>query len=261
MPLVGSDGTEFHHPGWLSAREKYHLLRLERHGARQRHARWDRSGGTGKGRIGTNERKTYDAIARLQAKAARRRKDWHHQTSKLISDKYRLVAFEALPITQMTRSAKGSAEEPGRNVRAKAGLNRSILNEGWATLLDLVRYKMAENGGIVITVPASHTSLTCHLCGSTAPRQRKSQALFVCGNPECGWKGNADFNAANNVINRAVSGGLVPTPSSGTVDDARSGYEPEERPDSVSPVETEVPSKSDGPRKRENRLGQRTVVA
>ena len=256
IPLAGSDGTEFHHHDWLTPGEKRHLLCLERHGSRQRRARWERSGGKGNGNIGANERKTYDAIARMRAKAARRRKDWHHQTSKMISDNYNLAAFEELSIKNMTRSAKGTIEEPGRNVKAKTGLNRSILNEGWATHLDLTRYKMADNGGVVVTVPAPRTSLTCHVCGSTRPGQRKNQASFTCGDPECGWTGNADLNAARNVINRAVSGGLVPTPSSGTVDDARSGCEPEERPDSAAPVGTEAPLKSDGPGTRESRLSQ-----
>jgi putative transposase len=261
IPLAGSDGTEFHHPDWLTPGEKRHLLRLERKGARQRRARWERSGGKGKGKIGTNERKTYDAISRMWAKAAHRRKDWHHQTSRAIADNYQLAAFERLPIRHMTKSAKGSLKVPGRNVAAKSGLNRSILNEGWARLLDLTKYKVSDKGGIVVTVPAPHTSLTCHVCGSTTPGQRKNQALFICGDPECGWRGNADFNAANNITRRAVSGGLVPTPSAGTVVDARSGYEPEERPENASPAGTEAPSKSDGPGKRESRLGQRTVAA
>jgi transposase len=119
---------------------------------------------------------------------------------------------------------------------------------------------MADSGGTVVTVPAHHTSSTCHLCGSTIKGQRKNQALFVCGATNCAWSGNADFNAACNIINRAVSGGLVPTPSAGTVDDARSGYEPEKRPGPLSPVRTEAPLKPDEPRKRENRLGQRTVA-
>jgi len=261
IPLAGSDGTEFNHPDWLTPGEKRHLRYLERQSARERHARWDRSDGRGKGRIGANERKTYDAIASVQAKAARRRKDWLHQTSRKIADGYSVAVFEALQIKNMTKSAAGSVKAPGTNVAAKSGLNRVILNEGWGALLDLTRYKMADNGGAVVTVPAPFTSLTCHACWSTTPGQRKNQALFVCGDADCGWTGNADFNAACNILMGAVSGGLVPTLSAGIVDDARSRYELEERSDAMPPVGTEAPLKLDGPGKRENRLGQRTVAA
>lgn len=132
---------------------------------------------------------------------------------------------------------------------------------GTGTLLDLTRYKMGDNGGAAVTVPAPFTSLTCHVCGSTMPAQRKNQALFVCGNADCGWTGNADFNAACNTLMRAVSGGVVPTLSAGTVDDARSRYELEKRPDAMPSVGTEAPLMSGGPGKRENILSQRTVAA
>lgn len=260
VPLSGSDGTEFNHAEWLTPGEKRHLLYLERHGARQRHARWDRSGGQGKGKIGSNERKTYDAIACVRAKAARRRKDWHHQTSRQIADRYSVAVFEELQIKNMTKSAAGSMDAPGTNVAAKSGLNRVVLNEGWGTLLDLTRYKMSDNAGAVVTVPAPFTSLTCHVCGSTISGQRKNQALFACGNADCGWTGNADFNAACNILMRAVSGGLIPTLSAGTVDNARSRYELEERSNAMQSVGTEAPLKSGGPGKRENRLSQRTVA-
>ena len=100
-----------------------------------------------------------------------------------------------------------------------------------------------------------------YACGSTVKGQRKNQALFVCGNPECSYTGNADFNAACNIITSAVSRGLVPTSSSGIVDDACPGYEPGERPELRLPIGTEASLKSDGPRKQEHRLGQRTVAA
>ncbi len=78
----------------------------------------------------------------------------------------------------------------------------------------------------------------------------------MCGNADCGWTGNA----ACNILMRAVSSGLVPTLSAGTVDNARSRYELEKRPDVMPSVGTEAPLKSGGPRKRENRLSQRTVA-
>jgi putative transposase len=261
IPLAGSDGTTFDHPAWLSPGEQRHLLCLERQSARQRHARWARSGGQGRGAIGANERRTYEAIAQIRARAARRRRDWQHHTSRTIANTYRVAAFENLSIDAMTRSAQGTVDAPGKNVRQKSGLNRSILNEGWGTLFDLTSYKLIDNGGGTVTVPAAGTSTQCHVCGSTAKGQRKNQALFVCGNPDCGWSGNADFNAARNIINRAVSRGLVPTPSSGIVDAACLGYAPGKRPELQLPVGTEATLTSDGPRKQEKESGQRAVAA
>jgi hypothetical protein len=116
--------------------------------------------------------------------------------------------------------------------------------------------------GPAATNNAEPTQVDADLYGYFGPSAPVSnQALFVCGDADCGWTGNADFNAACNILMGAVSGGLVPTLSAGIVDDARSRYELEERPDAMPPVGTEAPLKLDGPGKRENRLGQRTVAA
>jgi putative transposase len=65
-------------------------------------------------------------MASVRAKAARRRRDWHHQISRVIADDYRVAVFEHLLITSMTASATGTVEGPGASVAAKSGLNRSI---------------------------------------------------------------------------------------------------------------------------------------
>ncbi|WP_158307376.1 zinc ribbon domain-containing protein [Hoyosella subflava] len=78
----------------------------------------------------------------------------------------------------MTRSAKGTVEEPGVNVKHKAGLNRSILAQGWTQIHTLIIYKADQAGARVIAVRPHGTSTTCHACGSTTPGQCESQALF-----------------------------------------------------------------------------------
>ena len=77
------------------------------------------------------------------------------------------VAVETLDVKAMTKSAKGTVEEPGTNVPQKAGLNRVILNTGWTALKRMLDYKAAN----VITVPARNTSRTCHECGAAESRQ------------------------------------------------------------------------------------------
>ena len=94
----------------------------------------------------------------------------------------------------MTRSAKGDAENPGVNVRRKARLNREILGTGWTGLRQKLEYKAHR----IIAVDPKYTSQRCHDCGHVEAANRKSQAVFVC--EQCGHTGNADINAALNIL-------------------------------------------------------------
>ena len=116
-----------------------------------------------------------------------------HQTSKLIADEYDIVYMENLNIAGMTKSAKGTIEDPGTNVRQKAGLNRSILASGWRKLEHCLSYKAK-----VKKVPAHYTSQTCNKCGTTDKKSRVSQSIFKC--QHCGHEDNADINAALNIL-------------------------------------------------------------
>lgn len=197
IPLAASDGQHRAHDDYYTAGEQERLSRLERKGARQREQRHATRGKTAK--IGANERATYDQIGQLHARARRRRADWHHKQSHQIASSYATVGLEALPTQAMTRSAKGTVEEPGRNVKAKSGLNRIVLNEGWAQLATFLDYKLEATGGQLVLVPAPYTSLRCHACRTITEGSRESQGRFLCKNPACGWSGNADVNAAKNV--------------------------------------------------------------
>ena len=121
------------------------------------------------------------------------RANWFHQTSKLIADKYDLVYMEELHTQGMTKSAKGTAEQLGKNVKQKAGLNRSILASGWYKLEQCLSYKAQ-----VEKVPAHYTSQTCNQCGSIDKANRKTQSIFKCR--RCGHEDNADVNAALNIL-------------------------------------------------------------
>ncbi|WP_425825512.1 RNA-guided endonuclease InsQ/TnpB family protein [Streptomyces fractus] len=221
IPLALSDGTSIDHGEWLSKQEQARLLHHEQRAARRKahHTKGER----------TSHRLqyTYDRIARLRATAKRRRDDWQHQATTAIANTYGTVVVEALRITNMTRSAKGTEENPGRGVGQKAGLNRSILGEAWGRTVELLAYKVADRGGILAEVPAPGTSLECSACHTVTEGSRRSQAEFVCNNPACGWEGNADHNAARTVLHRYRTGhALVPAAGRAVVRRATSGVKP-----------------------------------
>lgn len=136
----------------------------------------------------------YAKAARLKAHEVDVRKDWAEKTSTDLARRFDVIRVEDLRIKNMTRSAKGTAEKPGKNVRAKAGLNRAILAQGWGTLARRLEDKAP---GRVEKVPAAYTSLRCSDCGWIDKNSRQSQAGFVCSN--CGFTCNADTNASINI--------------------------------------------------------------
>ena len=150
-------------------------------------------------RKGSNRRNlARHRLARTQRRIATIRHRWHHETSRILAGTAGLLAIEDLKTKAMTRSARGSAEHPGSNVRQKAGLNREILNTGWSQLRQMLEYKAAH----VEVVPPMYTSQTCRGCGTADPASRKSQSEFEC--VHCGHKDNADVNAALNIMASAT---------------------------------------------------------
>ena len=97
----------------------------------------------------------------------------------------------------MTKSASGTMENPGSNVRAKSGLNRSILEEGLVEFVRQLEYKLKLKGGILIRVDPRSTSRTCPMCGHVDKENRKTQAVFCC--MKCGYSDNADLVGAINI--------------------------------------------------------------
>jgi putative transposase len=175
-----STGQMLHAPA-LTARERARLRRLQRKLARAKR--------------GSNRRRQIkQAIARLRARETDRRKDWAEKASTDIARRFDLIRVEDLQIGNMTRSARGTRENPGRNVRAKAGLNRGILGSGWGLL---VRRLQDKAPGRVEKVSPVFTSQRCSACGHVDARSRESQARFVC--TACGFAGHADVNAAINI--------------------------------------------------------------
>lgn len=163
------------------------LARLQRRLSRQK-------------KFSNNRRKTVRRIAKLHQKIARARHDFLHKLSTQLGKSHAVVALEDLKIRSMTRSAKGTLENPGRNVRAKSGLNRAILDQGWGDFERMLGYKLAERGGQLVFVPAPGSSQTCAICGHRDPESR-IRDLFRCVN--CGHVDNADVNAARVILQRA----------------------------------------------------------
>jgi putative transposase len=134
------------------------------------------------------------AIARLKARDADARKDWAEKLSTDLARRFDVIAVEDLRIGSMTRSARGTVAEPGRNVRQKAGLNREIARSGWGLLVARLEQKAP---GRVQKISPAYTSQRCSACGHVASENRKSQAVFAC--TACGFACNADTNAAQNI--------------------------------------------------------------
>nr|WP_297374973.1 transposase [Acidiferrobacter sp.] len=109
-----------------------------------------------------------------------------------------MVCIEDLQVRNMSKSAAGSTEKRGKNVRAKSGLNKSILDQGWFEFRRQLDYKLAWNGGWLVAVPPHNTSRTCPCCGHVSADNRQTQARFGC--VDCGFEENADVVGAINVL-------------------------------------------------------------
>ena len=156
-------------------------------------------------------RKALKRLRTHKAGLARRRRDVLHKISSDLVRSYRVVVLEDLRIKNMTASARGTAEVPGRNVAQKAGLNRAILDKGWGELDRQLAYKLAWVGGRLIKVDPRNTSRTCGCCGHIDAESRISRDRFLCRS--CGHEEHADTNAAHEILRRGLAEiGLPPPP-------------------------------------------------
>ena len=151
-----------------------------------------------------NWKKQKREIAKLHHTIANVRSDFLHKLSTGISENQARVYVEGLQIKNMSASASGTVEEPGRNVKAKSGLNKSILDQGWYEFRRQLDYKLYWSGGILVEVSPRYTSQGCSSCGYTAKENRISQDIFRCH--ACGHEENADINAAKNILTVGQTG-------------------------------------------------------
>ncbi len=149
-----------------------------------------------------NHRKARTKLTVFDRRMTNRRRDAANKSTTWLAKSHSLIVIEDLKIRNMTRSAKGNQDDHGRNVRAKSGLNRSLLDIAPGTIRRKLEYKGPWYGCEIVAVPARNTSRRCSQCDYLpqhgAPPNRESQARFVC--KQCGWTANADHNAALNIL-------------------------------------------------------------
>lgn len=199
VPLMLSDGTSYDLP-FTVVKHSRTASRAQRVASRRKRGsrRW---------------MKAQRRVAKLRAKEARTRKHWAHEATTDITRRYGVVVIERLRTKNMTASASGSIEKPGRRVAQKRGLNRAIMNVGWHQIETMLLYKAAR----LIKVDPAYSSQTCASCGTVDKRSRKNQAVFVC--TACGHRDNADRNAAVVILHRGSTPGVEPSHWAG--DEAR----------------------------------------
>ena len=182
---VLSDGTEIENPRWLRKAHRS-LRRKQRQLARRK-------------RHSHRRRKAVRAVAVAHGKVFRQRNDFQHKLSRKLVNRHGLIAMENLNIRNMTATAQGSVEQPGRNVRQKAGLNRSILDAAWGLLFQKISYKAEEAGRILRQPPARNSSQVC-LCGASVPKTLNDRRHHCTS---CGLSGPRDQVSARVILQRA----------------------------------------------------------
>lgn len=147
-----------------------------------------------------NWHKAKRRVQNIHVRIGNARRDFLHKTTSTISKNHAMVCIEDLQVSNMSKSAKGNARKPGKNVSAKSGLNKAILDQGWFEFRRQLDYKLHWNGGMLVAVPARHTSQTCPACGHVSEQNRQTQAKFAC--VDCAYQNNADVVGAMNVLAR-----------------------------------------------------------
>jgi putative transposase len=173
-----------------------------------------------KTKFSNNWKKAKARVQRIHFRIGNARRDYLHKATTTISKNHAMVCIEDLQVRNMSKSAAGTPEQPGKHVRAKSGLNKAILDQGWFEFRRQLDYKLAWAGGHLIVVPPQNTSRTCPACGHVSADNRQTQARFLC--VECGFEENADLVGAINVLRAGharcaceVSGAVMP-PAAGT---------------------------------------------
>jgi putative transposase len=151
-------------------------------------------------KFSSNWKKAKTKVQKIHARIGNVRRDYLHKATTTISKNHAMVCIEDLQVRNMSRSAAGSTDAPGKNVKAKSGLNKAILDQGWFEFRRQLGYKLEWQGGLLIAVPPQNTSRTCPKCGHVSAENRQTQSEFVC--VECGFEGHADVVGAINVLAR-----------------------------------------------------------
>ena len=175
-------------PQWRRAKMELDKL-LPRHRRRQKF---------GESKYGVRYQIQRTRKRRASSRVKNIRDNFGHRVSAKLTRECGLIGAEALHIPAMTASAKGTKENPGKNVRAKAGMNRQMLDKSFGGLRNKIAYKAEALGGTFITAPYAYTSQSCNNCAEADENSRQSTAQFKC--VHCGHEDDAQSNAAKNVL-------------------------------------------------------------
>ena len=213
-----SEGAVVHHPdhddpGLLKVKRRIRrkLQRQRDQALKEGRARWvtqrNRKGRTKRrfrwnGKPSNSYLKTLHRLRKVEQTRSDSLKGWQHRLTTQIVSTYQTICIEDTQIGNMTRSASGTVEKPGKRVAQKRGLNRRILAQSWGQFRRLLEYKCLQAGRNFILVPAAHTSQTCSKCDYADSKNRRSQSLFRC--LSCGYESNADANAAETIRRRGL---------------------------------------------------------
>ena len=137
-------------------------------------------------------------IQKIHSKICNIRGDFQHKLSTHLSKNHAMIVTEGLKISNMSKSASGTTEKSGKNVRAKSALNRAILDQGWSEFKRQIKYKLEWLGRVYVEVNPSYTSQKCSSCANIDKKSRLGQSKFSC--ISCGHTENADINAAKNIL-------------------------------------------------------------
>jgi putative transposase len=153
-----------------------------------------------KQKFSNNWKKAKAKVQKIHTQIANARRDFLHKATTPLSQNHALVFIEDLQVGNMSKSAAGTAENPGKNVAQKSGLNKAILDQGWGEFRRQLDYKLAWKGGMLFAVPPHYTSQECLACHHISADNRQTQARFVC--VQCHYENNADVVGAINVLER-----------------------------------------------------------
>ncbi len=151
-----------------------------------------------KKRFSENWKKQKRKIQKIHSKICNIRLDFQHKLSTNLSKNHAMIVTEALKISNMSKSSRGTTEKPGKNVRAKSVLNKAILDQGWSEFKRQIKYKLEWMGGVYVEVDPAYTSQKCSSCSNIDKNSRTSQSKFCC--ISCGHTENAHVNAAKNIL-------------------------------------------------------------
>ena len=187
--ITCSDGTVEHLPV-PSTEEMAKVARLQRRVSRRKKGSHRRA-------------KAQQHLNQFRPRLVQRRNDAMHKITTRLANNHGLLVVEDLAVKNMTASAAGTLQDPGSNVRQKAGLNRALLAQAFGEFRRQLTYKAAWSGARVIAVSPRHTSQRCARCGHTTANNRPSQAVFCCVG--CGHQDHADHNAAINILAAGIA--------------------------------------------------------